>query len=362
MEDSRKSRVYAGTYANAESDSIFLYLLNSQTGELHLEKSFKGGAKTSYITFDRQYHYLYVVNELESFEEKETGAVCAFAVDGQTGFLSLLNRLPSLGGEPVHISLGPKDTTALVANYKSGNVAVFPIQRNGQLSEASALRQHLGSGPNKDRQASAHAHYISFSPDKKFVFVIDLGMDKLLRYRLNADQGTLTPTRQPVAFPARAGTGPRQLSFHPNGRYAYLIHELVSMITALSYDKEKGSFSEIQTMKTIPEAFTEMNKCGGIRVSPDGRHLYGSNRGHNSIVVYAIEESSGKLTHVENISSGGDWPREFSIDLAGNILLAANQRSNTICSFKIDKASGKLTATGHLAEVEKPVFVQIVPA
>lgn len=362
MEDSRTSRVYAGTYANADSESIFLYLLNSQTGELHLEKSFKGGAKTTYMAFDRQRHYLYVVNELESFEEKESGAVCAFAVDGQTGFLSLLNRLPSLGSEPVHISIGPRDTTALVANYKSGTVALFPIQQNGWLSEASALRQHQGSGPNKDRQASAHAHYVAFSPDKQFVFVVDLGIDKVLRYHLNKDEGALTPTRQPVAFSASAGTGPRQLSFHPNGRYAYLIHELVSMITALAYDSERGSFSEIQTVKTIPEDFTALNKCGGIRVSPDGRHLYGSNRGHNSIVVYTIEESSGKLTHVEDVSSGGDWPREFIIDLTGNILLAANHRSNTICTFKRNKASGKLTATGHLAEVEKPVFVQVVPA
>jgi 6-phosphogluconolactonase len=183
----------------------------------------------------------------------------------------------------------------------------------------------------------------------------------VLRYHLDMNKGTLTPTREQVAFSARAGTGPRQLSFHPNGRYAYLIHELESIVTALSYDTEKGSFSEIQTIKTIPEDFIELNKCGGIRVSPDGRHLYASNRGHNSIVVYAIEESSGKLTHVDNVSSGGDWPREFSIDLTGNILLAANQRSSTICTFKIDKASGKLTATGHLAEVENPVFVQVVP-
>jgi 6-phosphogluconolactonase len=361
MENSRTSRVYAGTYADGERDSIFLYLLDSETGELQLEKSFQGGAKTSYMAFNKQRHYLYVVNELEGFEGKESGAVCAFTVDEQTGFPSLLNRVPSSGGEPVHISLGPKETTALVANYKSGNVAVFPIQQNGQLAEASALRQHQGNGPNKDRQASPHAHYIAFSPDNQFVFVVDLGIDKVLSYRLDINEGTLTPTLDPVAFSAEAGTGPRQLSFHPNGRYAYLIHELESIVTALAYHTERGSFSEIQTIETIPKDFIKLNKCGGIRVSPDGRHLYGSNRGHNSIVVYAIDESSGRLTHVDNVSSGGDWPREFSIDVTGNILLAANQRSGTICTFKIDKASGKLTATGHLAEVESPVFVHVVP-
>jgi 6-phosphogluconolactonase len=362
MENIAKSMVYVGTYADEESESIFLYQLNLQTAELNLVKGFKAGKKPSYMTFDKQRHYLYVVNEREEYEGKESGAVCALSVDQQTGDLSMLNKVPSLGGIPVHITMGEEGKAVIMANYKTGNVAVFPILKNGQLAEASDLRQHQGSGPHKERQQSAHAHYIAFSPDSRFVFVVDLGMDKVLRYRLDEDKGTLTPTEQPVAFTAEPGSGPRQMSFHPNGRYAYLIHELESMVTALSYDNENGTFSELQTIRTIPEDFKGQNKCGGIRVSPDGKHLYGSNRGHNSIVVYAIDEGSGKLKHVENVSSGGDWPREFTIDLTGNILLAANQRSNSLVSFKIDKATGSLRATGHQAEVEKPVFVQVVPA
>lgn len=362
METPAKSMVYVGMYADAERESIFLYLLNPQTGELTHVKGFKGGKKPSYMTFDEGRHHLYVVNEREEYEGKESGAVCALSVDQQTGFLTLLNRVPSQGGVPVHITMGKEGKAVLMANYKTGSVAVFPVQGNGQLAEASDLRQHEGSGPNKDRQESAHAHYIAFSPDRRFVFVVDLGMDKVLRYSLDEDKGKLTPAGQAVAFTARPGTGPRQMSFHPGGHYAYLIHELESMVTALSYDSEKGTFSEVQTIRTIPEDFKDQNKCGGIRVSPHGRHLYGSNRGHNSIVVYAIEEGSGKLTHVEYVPSGGNWPREFALDLTGSVLLAANQRSGNIATFKVDKATGRLSATGHQAEVEKPVFVQVVPA
>ena len=362
MENIARSIVYVGTYADAGSESIFLYQLNPESGELNLVKGFKAGKKPSYMTFDQQRRYLYVINEREEYEGQDSGTVCAFSVDQQTGFLNLLNKVPSLGGIPVHITLGEEGKAVLMANYKTGNVGVFPILEDGKLAEASALKQHSGSGPNKERQESAHAHYIAFSPDRRFVFVVDLGMDKVLRYHLDEDKGTLTPSEQPVAFTAESGSGPRQMSFHPNGRYAYLIHELKSMVTALSYDSEKGAFSEIQTIGTIPEDFKEQNKCGGIRVSPDGRHLYGSNRGHNSIAVYAIDENSGKLKHVENVASGGDWPREFTIDLTGSVLLVANQRSNNIVSFKIDKTTGRLTATGHQAEVEKPVFVQVVPA
>lgn len=186
-------------------------------------------------------------------------------------------------------------------------------------------------------------------------------MDKVLRYRLNSEEGTLSPTQPPEAFTARPGTGPRQLSFHPYGRYAYLFHELQPIVTVLSYESEKATFSQIQTIKTIPEDFSDLNKCGGIRASPDGKYVYGSKRGHNSIVVYAVEEGSGKLRHIENVPSGGSWPGEFTTDLTGNILLAANRYSNNVTSFKIDKAMGRLTATGHQVVIEKPVFVQVVP-
>ncbi|MFD2515791.1 lactonase family protein [Pontibacter locisalis] len=361
MKKPATSLVYIGTYADADRESIFLYQLNPQTGELNKIKGFVGGKKTSYMAIDKLRRHLYVVNERDDYEERESGAVCSFLIDRQTGYLTFLNRVASLGSLPVHVALEDSGKAVLVANYKTGNVAVLPIQENGELAEASDLRQHLGAGPDEERQESAHAHYTAFSPDRRLVFVVDLGIDKLLCYYLDATKGTLIPAKQPVAYAASPGTGPRQLSFHPNGYYAYIIHELKPIVTALCYDSINGTFIEIQTIETVPADYKGENKCGGIQVSPDGKYLYGSNRGHNSIVVYAIDEASGKLNLVEYMPSGGKWPREFTIDLTGNILLVANQKSNNIATFRIDKNTGRLHATGYQTEVKKPVFLMVVP-
>lgn len=362
MDKPATSLVYIGTYADADEESIFLYHLNPETGELKRIMGFAGGKKTSYMALDKQHRYLYAINEQDDYEGKESGAVCSFSVDQQTGYLTFLNRVPTLGSLPVHIKICERDKTLLVANYRTGNVAAFPIKKNGQLARASDLKQHRGGGPNEARQESAHAHYITFSPNHRFVFVVDLGLDKVLQYHLDNTTKALSPADVPVAFTAKPGTGPRQLSFHPNGRFGYLIYELKPLVTALLYNSESGTFSEIHTIATVPDDYKGENKCGGISVSPDGKYLYGSNRGHDSIVVYAIDEDTGKLTHVENVRTGGEWPREFTTDLTGNILLVANQRSDNVVSFRIDKTTGKLKATGYLDEVEKPVFLLVAPA
>lgn len=361
VKNDEKSLVYVGTYSKSESESIFLYELNNGTGEPLFIKSFEGGKKPSYITFDHYYNYLYAVNEIENYEGKDSGAVCAFSVDSQTGVITLLNRVPSMGALPANITLSPDGKVLLVANYKTGRVAVFPVQKDGFLGEASDVIQHKGSGPNKERQESAHAHFLIFSPDGRFVFAVDLGMDKIIRYHLDTKSDNPKLTSLATAFHSWPGTGPRQMCFHPNGKYAYLIHELKSIVAALSYDKEKGTFIEIQTIATIPKKFTRENKCGGVRISADGKYLYGSNRGHDSIVVFSIDAANGKLSHLENVSSGGKWPREFTIDPMGNFLLAANQKSDNIAIFKIDKSSGRLITTEYEVKVEKPTFVRVVP-
>lgn len=357
-----KSLVYVGTYSQSGSESIFLYEMNNGTGELTFINSFEGGQKPSYMAFDKNYDYLYAVNEMENYAGKNSGAGCAFSVDHQTGYITLLNRVPSLGKLPVHIIISKDGKVVLIANYKTGSVAVFHVQEDGSLGNASDLVRHDGSGANRERQESAHAHFIIFSPDRRFVFVVDLGMDKILSYHLDTKRGSPKLTSQTTAFISTPGTGPRQMCFHPNGQYAYLIHELKSVVASLSYDSEKGFFSEIQTIATIPANFTRENKCGGIRISADGKYLYGSNRGHDSIVVFAIDADNGRLFYMENVRSGGIWPREFTIDPTGNLLLVANQHSDNIATFKIDKTSGGLTATGHQVKVEKPVFVQVVPS
>lgn len=356
-----KSLVYVGTYSQSENESIFLYEMNNNTGELSFIKSFEGGKKPSYMVFDKDYEYLYAVNETDNYAGKESGAGCAFSIDRPSGFITLLNKVSSDGQSPANIAISEDGKVVLIANYKSGSVAVFPVEKNGILGKASDVIQHEGSGPDPERQSSAHAHFIIFSPDNRFVFAVDLGIDKILSYHVDTNHGSPKLTSQATAFNSRPGTGPRQICFHPNGKYAYLIHELKSVVAALSYDNENGLFTEMQTIATIPENFGGENNCGGIKISADGKYLYGSNRGHDSIVVFAVDGDNGKLSYVENVSSDGSWPREFTIDLKGNFLLAANQHSDNIASFKIDKTSGRLTITGHYVEVEKPAFVQVVP-
>ncbi|MFD3003266.1 lactonase family protein [Pontibacter toksunensis] len=360
-ENTETAMVYVGTYADPENESIFLYKLNPETGELSRAGGFKGGANPSFLTLDEQRNHLYAVNETTEFQGQKSGAVSAFSVDQQTGNLTFLNQVASKGGAPCYISIGDGGKTVLVANYVGGNVAAFPIQENGQLAEAADVEQHEGSGPNKDRQEAPHAHYMAPSPDNRYVYGVDLGLDKIYSYRLDSGSGTLTPAEPAVAFAAKPGAGPRQMAFHPNGQYAYVINELNSTMTALTYDSGNGTLSEVQTLSTLPADHEGENHPAAVRISPDGKYLYGSNRGHNSIVVYQIDESTGKLTFIETVPTGGDWPRDFTIDLTGNLLLVANERSNNIVSFKIDKATGKLTPTGHEAEVHKPVNVHVVP-
>ncbi|MBB6613176.1 lactonase family protein [Pontibacter sp. Tf4] len=356
-EDPESLLVYVGTYAPAHRNSIFLYRLNQQTGQLTRIKGFKGGEKPSYMVFDAQHRYMYAVNEQENYRGKSSGAVCAFAVNRETGNLTFLNRTPSLGSLPVYITLSRTGKSALVANYKSGTISVLPVQENGKLAKASEQIRHHGAGPDPNRQESAHVHCITCSPDGRFVFVVDLGNDSIMQYKLHADEQHLLPGKLVATFKTEPGSGPRQLRFHPGGRFAYLIHELSSVISALTYNPEAGTFTEIQTIATITAEYHQENKCGGIRITSDGRFLYGSNRGHNSLAVFAIDETSGKLTHLENTPSGGAWPREFTIAGNGNFLLAANQHSGTIVSFRIDRHTGKLTHSGYQAELEKPVFI-----
>ncbi|WP_299756444.1 lactonase family protein [uncultured Pontibacter sp.] len=351
--DSMKTTLlYVGTYADPNEESIFLYSLNSKTGELTRVSGFKAGENPSYLTLDASGEYLYAVNETQEFEVKESGAVSAFAIEDEGDKLRLLNRMPSEGGAPCYIAM--VGNTVLVANYVGGNVAALPVQENGQLGQPNVV-QHQGSGPNQNRQEGPHAHYIAPSPDGKYSFAVDLGADKVLGYKV--ENGQLVKNSPDVAYAAAAGSGPRHMVFHPNGKYAFLLHELNSTMTTLAYDAAKGTFSEVQTITTLPSDFKENNQPAAVKVSPDGRFLYGSNRGHNSIVVYAIEEGTGKLSLAQHVSTGGDWPRDFSIDPSGNILLIANERSNSITSFKVDKATGKLTATSNTAQVQKPVNI-----
>ena len=351
--------VYVGTNVAAEQENtIFLYRLSPATGSLTPVGAQRGGSNPTYLTMDAGRRFLYAVSETQTFWGAKGGGVSAFAVDRRTGSLTLLNQQPSGGASPCYISLDHSGKTALVANYVSGTVGLLPLLANGQLAVPAATDQHEGSGPHKN-QEGPHAHCIMADPANAFAFAVDLGTDRVYGYRLNPTQGQLTRMAQP-AFVARPGAGPRHLTFHPNGKLAYLINELNSTVTALAYDASAGSFRELQTVSALPTGFEGVNSCADIHVSPNGRFLYASNRGHNSIAVFAIDATSGTLTPVQDVDTHGKTPRNFALDPSGRLLLVANQNSNNVVTYRVDPQTGQLTPTGQSVEVPSPMFLQVV--
>ncbi|WP_181306025.1 lactonase family protein [Rufibacter sp. XAAS-G3-1] len=352
--------VYVGTYAKPDAESIFAYRLNEETGALTRVLAVKGGENPSFLTLDADRKFLYAVNETTEYEGQKSGAVSAFAIDQKTGDLTFLNRQPSLGGAPCYISLDHKNKVALVANYMGGNVSAFPVQSDGRLGASSDIGQHQGKGP-RPQQDAAHAHCIIPDPNNQFALAVDLGIDQIISYKLDNQNGKLERQAQP-AFKAQPGAGPRHLTFHPtNKRFAYVINELNATLTTFTYHPATGTLTQIETVSTIPADYTGENACADVHVSADGKFLYGSNRGHNSIVVFAIHPTTNKLTLVEHVSTQGNWPRNFTFSPSGKILLVANQRSHNITTFKVDTQTGKLTYTGNSAPVPSPVYVQVVP-
>ncbi|MGV3538808.1 MAG: lactonase family protein [Rufibacter sp.] len=352
--------VYVGTYAKPDAESIFAFRLNESTGELTKVMAVKAGENPSFLALDNDRKHLYAVNETTQYEGQKSGAVSAFAIDQQTGNLTFLNKQPSLGGAPCYISLDHTNKVALVANYEGGNVTAFPVGPDGKLGTSSDMDQHEGKGPKK-QQGSAHAHCILPDPANQFALAVDLGIDQIVSYKLNPQSGKLERQAQ-AAFRTEAGAGPRHLTFHPNQKYAYVINELNSTLTALDYNPANGTFTEIETFSTLPADYTGESFCADVHVSKDGRFVYGSNRGHNSIVVFSIDPATGRLTLVQHQSVNGDWPRNFTLTPSGKMLLVANQRSNNITTYHVDTKSGKLTYTGRSAQLPSPVFLKVVAA
>jgi len=352
--------VYVGTYTTGKSEGIYLYRLDLSSGELKHAATAKEVINPSFLTLDPRRRCLYAVNETAEFAGRPGGALSAFSVDQKTGELRLLNQQPSRGGAPCYVTVDRSGKFVLVANYLAGNVCVFPIGRGGRLGEATDVDQHSGSGVNPERQEGPHAHCIVLDAANHYACSCDLGVDKIMIYRFDAKRGKLTPNRQPWAT-TRPGAGPRHIAFHPGGRLAYVINELDSTVTAFEYDRRQGTLSEIQTVPALPRGFSQMNTTADIHVSPNGRFLYGSNRGHDSIVVFAIDGRTGMLTLIEHTPTEGRTPRNFAIDPTGAFLLAANQDSDTIVTFRLDPSAGRLKPTGYVAEVPSPVCLKLVP-
>jgi len=357
--------VYVGTYtrtsthAQDRSDGLYVYRLNPATGALSLVSTVPGLVNPSFLALDVRRRLLYAVNEVAELDGQPGGAVSAFAIDRPSGMLTALNRQRTHGADPCYLSLDQTAKWLLVANYTSGSMTLLPIQADGALGQAAQVMQHQGSSVHPDRQAGPHAHSIVVDGANRFVLVADLGLDKIMLYRLDAAQGKLIPHAPPWAS-VKPGAGPRHLAFHPDGRWLYATNELDSTVTACSYDAQRGVLQELQSLSTLPQDFAGVNYPAHVQVSPSGQFLYVSNRGHDSLAVLQIDEATGVLTTVAHVSTRGQWPRHFTLDPTGNWLLAANQRSDTLVTFRVDPATGRLAPTGQVTKVPAPVCVHIV--
>jgi 6-phosphogluconolactonase len=352
-----ESTFYVGTYTSGKSEGIYYYSLNLTSGELKRIAVTKDVKDPSYLAIAPNRRRLYAVNEVEDFGGKKSGALSAFAVDQRTGQLRLLNQQPSLGGAPCYVDVDRKGRFVLVANYSGGNVAVLPIRRDGSLGEATDVKQDEGSSVNVDRQQGPHAHCIVLDPTNRFAYTCDLGTDKIMSFRFDRQRGKLIANERPWVA-VKPGAGPRHLTFHPSGKYAYLINEMHLTVSAFAVDRIRGNLIEMQTLPTLPREPTAADSGADIHISPDGRFLYCSNRGHDSIAAFGIDQRNGKLSFVAHQSTAGKTPRNFAIDPTGAFLLVANQNSDKIVSFRRDLKTGRLSATGHVADVPSPVCLK----
>jgi len=357
---SKSFLVYFGTYTGAKSQGIYVSRFDTASGQLTAPMLAAPSANPSYLALAPDHQFLFAVNETEHFNGQAGGAVSAFKLDAATGKLEFLNQQPSGGTSPCHLAVDATGKFLVVANYNSGSVAVFPVQTSGFIGPPTAVIQHHGSSVNPQRQAGPHAHCIALDSAHDRVFACDLGLDKVMIYRLNETNGALTADENPWVE-LKPGSGPRHIVFSPDGRQACVISEMASTLTTFAYDPDHGTLKELQTVSTLPQDFQGKNTCAEVAFHPSGKFVYGSNRGDDSIAVFAVDESTGRLNFVERQSTRGKTPRCFAIDPTGQYLITANQDSDSVVVFRIDPQTGKLTWTGQTVEVGKPVCVTFVP-
>ena len=344
--------VYVGTYTGGVSRGIYRFDLDTVSGTASTPELAAETRNPSFLAMHPNGLILYAVNEVGNFGGALMGAVSAFAVDA-VGHLFFMNQEASSGIDPCHLAVDPSGRHVLVSNYTSGTLAVLPFASLGRLSPASAVYDHWGRGPVRSRQEGPHSHAAIFDPSGQFVFEADLGADLIHAYRFDAASGRLTPNEW-FGSGLPPGAGPRHLAWNPSGRVLYAINELNSTVTAFHFNAWLGSIEPVQTVSTRPDGFTGPNSAAEIAVLPNGRFLYASNRGHDSLAVFSIDPATGRLTPAGHVSTGGKTPRHFAIDPTNRWLLAANQGSGSITIFRLDAATGQLSEAGRVT-VPDPV-------
>lgn len=347
---SNQTVMFVGTYTknlgfvDGTAKGISSFHMDPGSGALEFITENSGIESPSFLAIHPNRKYLYAANE-------SSGFVSAFALDAKSGYITLLNQQSSQGDAPCFVTTEKTGKLALVTNYSSGNVLAYPIETDGKLGAASDNIRHQGSGPDKTRQEGPHAHSIWVDPNNRYALECDLGLDKVFIYQLDVGAGKLVAHSEGIVH---AGAGPRHLDFHPNGRYIYTINELDATMSTFAWDSDRGELKEIQTMSTLPMGVNGPKSCADVHIYPSGKFLYGSNRGHDSIVIFAVDGSTGKLSLIGHESTRGKTPRNFAIDPTSQYLLAANQDSGSIVTFRIDPQSGRLA---YLATTQTPTPV-----
>jgi len=342
------SYAYVGTYTKGAGGGIHVFHVEPATGAW-TPSTVVTASNPAFLALHPSRRWLYAANEGPA-----QGAVSAFVIDQRTGELSLLNQEPVPDGPPCHISVDATGRWVFVANYSSGSLCVYRTERDGRLGAMSDHVQHRGRGRNPKRQEGPHAHSISLDAGSRFALVCDLGLDKLLIYRVDLEKGKLIAHGE---VRTRSGAGPRHFAFEPNGRYGYVINELDNTVTAFAYDSDAGAMAEIQTIPTLPEGCSEESYAGAIHAHPAGKFIYGSNRGHDSIAIFRLDSASGRLSARGHQPTRGMWPRSFGIDGSGRFLFSANQKSDTIVPFHVDADTGLLRPSGSSVCVPTPACV-----
>lgn len=349
--------LYAGTYTTGKSKGIYVLEFNVNTGSL-IQKDFCSGIENpSFLVVDRNKKFLYAVSEIENFENEKSGGIYAYKIDQENHSLHFINSVFSNGAHPCHLTIDRNDKYVIVANYSGGNISVIKINDDGSLGKRTDFVQHYGKSLNKSRQEAPHTHSVNIDASNKFVIAADLGIDKLMLYKFDDVNGKLNPTEQ-IYIETNPGAGPRHFTFHPNGKFAFVINELDCTITSLHFNPIDYLIEQIETVSTLPGDFNGENTCADIHVHPNGKFIYGSNRGHDSIAVFYFDETAGKLSLIQHQSTLGRTPRNFAIDPSGKFLLTANQNSDSIIVFSIDQLTGKLSATNQKIEIPSPVCLQ----
>jgi 6-phosphogluconolactonase len=354
--------VYFGAYTGEKSRGIYSARFDTDTGYLSQPQLAVELQNPSFLAVHPKGRILYAVSESDGFEGKHEGSVSAYAIDPKTGALKFLDRRGSGGTYPCHLSLDRKGKCLLVANYGSGSLAAFGVDPLGKFNSSQSVVQHQGSSVDPQRQTGPHAHFVTTDPDNRLAVACDLGLDKVLVYRLKPGKPFLTP-HSPYGVPVEPGAGPRHLVFHPSGQWVYVLNEMGCSVDCFGFDSKRGALSlESQRQRTLPTGYKEPNTCAEIQIHPSGKFLYASNRGHNSIAAFSVDPANGQLTPIDYFSSGGKTPRHFTLDPSGKWLLAENQDSDNVVVFQVDLETGRLRPSGQMISIGKPVCAVFVEA